>query len=123
MGALKEYKPNIEDQDAVKDFLKEHHISKPLGEILSLVINSQDPLFFFVGAAEFSTQEAADILNVSRPFLIDLLEKGEIVFRKIGKHRRISALSLMKYKSKLEEENKKILDELTLLAQKHNLGY
>ena len=124
MGALREYKPNSQDQKALRDFLEHHHrISKELVEFLSSVAKNEEPLFFFRGANEFSTQEAADILNVSRPFAINLLDQGKIVFRKVGKHRRINAASLMMYKSQRDEENKKILDELTAIAQQQNLGY
>jgi excisionase family DNA binding protein len=44
-----------------------------------------------------STQQAADILNVSRPFLISLLEKGDIPHTTVGRHRRIKAEHLFDY--------------------------
>jgi excisionase family DNA binding protein len=74
-------------------------------------------------ATEFSTQKAADFLLVSRPFLIKLLETGEIPFRKVGKHRRVRFEDLIHYKEQIDNKRLKVLEELTAQAQELNLGY
>jgi len=66
---------------------------------------------------DLTTQEAADLLNVSRPYLIKLLEKGKIPFEKVGSHRRIKAEDLFKYQSELAQNKKAALDELSQQAQ------
>ena len=73
--------------------------------------------------SEVSTQQAADMLNVSRPHLVKLLETGNIPFKKIGSHRRILLQDLVAYEVKLANERKKQLDFLANQAQNLNLGY
>lgn len=73
--------------------------------------------------AELSTQEAANLLNVSRPFLVKLLESGKIPFHKVGTHRRIRYIDLLKFKAHLDESSSKSLDELIKQAQELNMGY
>jgi excisionase family DNA binding protein len=56
--------------------------------------------------SEVGTQKAADMLNVSRPHLVKLLEQGDIQFRKVGTHRRIALKNLIAYESKLKKKQK-----------------
>lgn len=66
---------------------------------------------------EVTTQEAADILNVSRPYLIKLLEEGKIPYMTVGTHRRVSLHDLLEYRQRLDVERRHKLAELTQLSQ------
>ena len=73
--------------------------------------------------SEISTQEAADILNVSRPFLVQQLEKGALPFRMVGSHRRFRLQEVLQYRQHVFAEREKALNELVQLGQEMDMGY
>lgn len=73
--------------------------------------------------AQLTTQEAADILNVSRPYLVALLTDGKLPYHKAGTHRRIKAADLFAYQQDLQARTKAAADELAQQAQELDLGY
>ena len=73
--------------------------------------------------AELTTVQAAEILNVSRPFLIKLLDQEQIPHRMVGKHRRIRMEDVMSYKSAVDRDREAILDQLVAEAQEQDMGY
>lgn len=73
--------------------------------------------------AELTSQEAADLLNVSRPHLVKMLEEGAIPFTKTGRHRRIRFSDLMAFKQRRDEESQEAMEALAQQAQALGMGY
>lgn len=70
---------------------------------------------------EVSTQTAADLLNVSRPYLIKQLESGQIPFRRVGSHRRVRLADVLRYRARLEADAERAYAELVALSQELGL--
>ncbi|MGJ7579532.1 helix-turn-helix domain-containing protein [Variovorax sp. RHLX14] len=73
--------------------------------------------------AELTTQEAADLLNVSRPHLVKLLESGVLAFHRTGKHRRVRFAELLAFKEAQKKSSAVAMEELARQSQELNLGY
>jgi len=73
--------------------------------------------------AELTTQQAADILNVSRPYFVKLLDEGKLEHTKVGRHRRIRYDEIMRYKDEVTRDRMEALDELTQQGQELDMGY
>jgi excisionase family DNA binding protein len=72
---------------------------------------------------ELTTKEAADILNISRPFLIRLLDRGELPYHRVGTHRRLRVEDVLAYRGQRAEKRREKLRELTRLSEEGEGGY
>jgi excisionase family DNA binding protein len=91
-----------------------------LAQVLSLLASGRG-VQIIPDATELTTQQAAEFLNVSRPFLIGLLEAGEIPFRMVGTHRRIRFEDLREYRRRDDMARRRTADELSQLSQELGL--
>jgi excisionase family DNA binding protein len=87
-----------------------------LAQILGFLANGQG-VTVTPSNAMLTTQQAADFLNVSRPYLIKLLEEQKIPYQMVGTHRRVAFGDLLEYKRRDDQERQRAADELTALGQ------
>ena len=86
-------------------------LTESLLEVLRL-ISSGRGFYMIPVEAQLTTQQAADLLNVSRPYLVKLLEKNEIPFTMTGRHRRVRADDIFEYKERRDAERAEALSAL-----------
>ena len=99
-----------------------HAVFQALKQIANQMMNGK-AVFLIPQYKELTTQEVAQILGVSRPYLINLLEQKEIPFTKVGTHRRIKLSDLLRYKKRVEAEEKRALDEIAQMSQDWGIYY
>ena len=108
---IKSNDPEIEIEETGEKIKIPIKALKFLGEMLKAM--SQGQFISLVPVAtEVTTQRAAEILGCSRPHLVKLLEKGELEFTKVGKHRRIKLEDVLKYRRKMKEEQKRHITDI-----------
>ncbi|MCF7959557.1 MAG: helix-turn-helix domain-containing protein [Pirellula sp.] len=93
-----------------------------LMKVLS-VMSEGKPFTLIPMDEELTTQQAADILSVSRPFLNKLLDLGDISYHKVGRNRRVKFSDVLAYKKQQERRSKDALQELADGAQELDMGY
>ncbi|MEM6265646.1 MAG: helix-turn-helix domain-containing protein [Bacteroidota bacterium] len=108
LGQLRTDSPEIEIEETKEKIRVPLSALKLLLEILEATGKGK-PISIVPIAMEMTTQAAADLLGCSRPHLVKLLEKGEIPFTKIGKHRRIKFEDIVAYKKHLKAQQKELL--------------
>ena len=99
-----------------------HAVVTVLTKVLS-VISEGKPFKLMLMDEELTNQQAADILNVSKSYLDQVLDSGDICHRKVGQNRLIKLIDLLEYKKRQERSSKDALQELADEAQELNLGY
>lgn len=87
-----------------------------LAQVLDCLANGQG-VQIMPDRAMLTTQQAADSLNVSRPYLIGLLEAGKIPYTMVGTHRRVAFVDLLEYKRKDDQHRRNVLDQLAELSE------
>jgi excisionase family DNA binding protein len=87
-----------------------------LSQILALMARQQT-FVLYPESSELTTKQAAEILGVSRPFLIRVLESGDIPYRRIGRHRRVLMKDVLSYKQTTQIKRKAAMDELIKVSE------
>lgn len=95
-------------------------LSAPLVDLVSdlfSIIARGETVTLVPLSRQLTTQEAADLLNVSRPYLIKLIDRGEIPHEMVGTHRRLSLADVLKYKARRSEGRRAALKEMQDIAE------
>lgn len=97
-------------------------VLRVVARVLTLM-GERRPILMIPQEHELSTQEAASMLNVSRPFIIKEIEAGKLKCRMVGTHRRITYDDLRIYREEMKKQQEQALQDLADDAQELGLGY
>ncbi|WP_243095680.1 helix-turn-helix domain-containing protein [Thermus thalpophilus] len=97
-------------------------LAQLLQDLLAALLRDE-PVRIVPLEAELTTGQAAELLGISRPYLVRLLEEGKIPYRKVGTHRRVLAKDLLAYLEATKKKGQALLDELIQEGQELGLGY
>lgn len=121
LNALRDVKPGTDTFDVtVDETSKSIHLPSSALELIKDVLANMaagQGVTVVPAHAELTTQQAAELLNVSRPHVIKLLDQGLIRYRMVGRHRRIPASSLLEYRRTQQHDARRAADELAALSE------
>jgi excisionase family DNA binding protein len=128
LSAYLQMKSRTQQIDILDDKGTPHPVKVPMSALRLLVdvlseIGDGNAVSIIPIHAELTTQQAADVLNVSRPYFVKLLENGDIPFHKTGTHRRVRYQHVIEYKEKVDSLRRDSLSQLAEQAQELGMGY
>lgn len=128
LSAYLQMKSRTQQIDILDDKGTSHPVKVPMSALRLLVdvlseIGDGNAVSIIPIHAELTTQQAADVLNVSRPYFVKLLENGDIPFHKTGTHRRVRYQHVVEYKEKIDSLRRDSLSQLAEQAQELGMGY
>jgi excisionase family DNA binding protein len=98
------------------------NVSQLMLEVFTQVANGQQ-VRIVASNSDLTTAEVADVLNVSRPYVVRLLEEGKLPFRMVGTHRRVALEDALLYRDEQRQKSLAIMQELMAETQELGLGY
>jgi excisionase family DNA binding protein len=98
------------------------NVSQLMLEVFMQVANGQQ-VRIVASNSDLTTAEVADVLNVSRPYVVRLLEEGKLPFRMVGTHRRVALEDALQYRDEQRQKSLAIMQELMAETQELGLGY
>ncbi len=128
LAAVLETKGGVQEINVVSKNGEVHHVELPTSALALMIevltqLGQGNSVKITPIHAELTTQEAADLLNMSRPTFIKLLDSGELPYSRTGNRRKVAFSDVMSYKQNIDAKRLAALDELSALDQELGLGY